>query len=72
MTGSVRAHIFFFDGTKKKAQLIMIKYEDWRGFIYDEIYKFQKDYTYSRPYSFFFFFKSESILKSENLWGFNT
>ena len=49
----------------------MIKYEDWRGFIYDEIYKFQKDYADSRPYSFFFF-KSESILKSEKLWGFTT
>ena len=51
MTGSVRAHIFFSTG-QKKAQLIMIKYEDWRGFIYDEIYKFQKDYADSRPYSF--------------------
>ena len=51
MTGSVRAHIFFSTG-QKKAQLIMIKYEDWRGFIYDEIYKFQKDYADSRPYRF--------------------
>ena len=41
----VCGHIFFFRRDKKKAQLIMIKYEDWRGFIYDEIYKFQKDYA---------------------------
>ena len=67
MTGSVRAYIFFFRRDKKKAQLIMIKYEDWRGFIYDEIYKFQKDYADSRPYSFK---KLDPIYKpGKSLWS---
>ena len=45
----------------------MIKYEDWRGFIYDEIYKFQKDYADSRPYSFK---KLDPIYKpGKSLWS---
>ena len=44
MTGSV-CTIFFFRPDKKKINLSWLKMKDWRGFIYDEIYSFQRDYA---------------------------
>ena len=41
----------------------MIKYEDWRGFIYDEIYSFQRDYAdYPAP-KYIFSYTQHSRLK---------